>query len=80
MGMSSASFANLTSLSAVQVTLVRQIITWPLDAREGKPMKVIDYYLAAKVIFIGILVRIFGQSISLAIAISPTHLRLTLSP
>ena len=43
-------------------------------------MKVIYYYLATKVIFIGILVRIFGQSISLAIAISPTHLRLTLSP
>ena len=48
--------------------------------KRGKPMKVIDYYLDAKVIFIGILVRIFGQSISLAIAISPTHLRLTLSP
>jgi len=80
MGMSSASSVSLTSLSAVQVTLVRQIITWPLDTREVKPMKGIDYYLDAKVIFIGILVRIFGQSIPVAIAISPTHLRLTLSP
>ncbi len=80
MGMSSASSVSLTSLSAAQVIRATQIITRLLDIREGKPMKVIDYYLAAKVIFIGILVRIFGQSIPVAIAISPTHLRLTLSP
>ena len=79
MGMGSASSVSLTSLSAVQVKLVRQIITWPLDTREGKSIKGIDYYLAAKVIFIGILVRIFGQSIPVAIAIPPTHLRSTLS-
>ena len=80
MGMSSVWCVSLTSLSAVQVIRVRQIITWPLDTREGKSIKGIDYYLAAKVIFIDILVRIFGQSIPVAIAISPTHLRLTLSP
>ena len=79
MGMSSASSVSLTSSSAAQVIPVRLIITWPLDTREVKPMKGIDYYLDAKVIFIGILVRIFGQSIPVAIAISPTHLRSTLS-
>ena len=80
MGMSSVLSVSLTSLSAAQETPVRQIIIWLLDIKEGKPIKGIDYYLVAKVIFIGILVRIFGQSIPVAIAISPTHLRLTLSP
>ena len=54
MGMNSASSVSLISLSAAQGIPVRQIITWPLDTREGKTMKGIDYYLAAKVIFIGI--------------------------